>query len=348
MKLTWRDIQPYLDAPKPKHAVILIYGPDHGLVKERAALLGRKIVADLNDAFNTATFTGDQVGTDPARFIDETRSLSMMGGDRLIRVQDATDGLTAVLKSYLKEPSPGTTIILEAGDLGLKSSLRAACERDNNAVTLPCYVADAADLSKTINNTIRAAGLRIDPDATAFLSNAIGGDTMQVKGELEKLLTYMNVDAGGKGNGATITIDDAIACSGAMGLANLDNFIDAFMGGDVDTALTLLTRLHEDGIVDIVILRSLMAQGRKIHQVHLMMGDGLDATSAIERLQPPVFFKRKPAFIKQVRTHTPARLTRLMNDLLTLEGKMKSSGVPDAVLPQTILSLCARASRAAA
>jgi DNA polymerase III delta subunit len=65
-------------------------------------------------------------------------------------------------------------------------------------------------------------------------------------------------------------------------------------------------------------------------------------------LQPPVFFKRKPNFTKQLRTHPPAKLARLMNDVLTLEGKMKSSGVPEAVLPQTILSLCARNGKMAA
>lgn len=343
MKLTTRDIGPFLDK-RPTAPVILIYGPDHGLIAERARILGQYIVSDLNDAFNTATLTGDQVAGDPARFFDETAAISMLGGDRLIRVQNATDGLTGTLKTYLQSPHPGTWVILTADDLSPKSTLRKLAEADKNAVALPCYIEDAANLTKLIAAKTRDAGLRIDPDALNFLATAIAGDHQQVKSEIDKLLTYMGVAANGQGTGA-ITLNDAQACSGAMGLAQLDAFIDAFLTGDVNTAFTLLPRLEDDGVNMIVLLRSLMSHGRKLHATHIRLTAGENLSDILESRDAPVFFKRKTAFGQQIRLWPQARLQKLLHDLLALEVKMKT-GEPDVILTQGLLSLAARARRA--
>lgn len=345
MKLTTRDIAGFLGT-RPKVPVVLIYGPDHGMVRERADTLGKHIVADLNDAFNTATFSGDQIIADPARFNDEASAISMMGGDRLIRVSDAVDGMTATIKAYLKNPVPGTFIIMTADELGTKSTLRKLCETENNAAALPCYVQDAGEIARVITTAVREAGLRIEPDAANFMAAAIGGDHQQIKSEIEKLLTYMGVDKNGKGSG-TITYDDAVACSGAMGLANLDGFIDKFMTGDVQSAFTLLPRLEDDGVNMIVILRSILAHGRKLHATHLRIEQGEDINMILESRDAPVFFKRKTFFAQQLRLWPLPRLQKLMHEILGLEAKMKSGIDPDIVLPQALLSLSARAGRAA-
>ncbi|MCK6419216.1 MAG: DNA polymerase III subunit delta, partial [Alphaproteobacteria bacterium] len=54
MKLPFRAIEAFVKSPDPQARAILVYGPDAGLVKERAASMGRSVVADLNDPFNVA------------------------------------------------------------------------------------------------------------------------------------------------------------------------------------------------------------------------------------------------------------------------------------------------------
>ena len=51
MKLTWKQIEPFVKSPDPAARVVLVYGPDDGLMRERAKLMGQTIVADLNDPF---------------------------------------------------------------------------------------------------------------------------------------------------------------------------------------------------------------------------------------------------------------------------------------------------------
>ncbi len=70
-------------------------------MQERAAIIGRTIVADLNDPFNVAVLDGGILKDDPARLRDEASAISMMGGDRLIRVEEAGDALTTLLAPLL-------------------------------------------------------------------------------------------------------------------------------------------------------------------------------------------------------------------------------------------------------
>lgn len=348
MKLTYRDIPTFTDR-RPTAPVVLVYGPDRGLVKDRTAHLARHVVKDLNDPFNVSRLTGDQVASDPARLMDEASSISMLGGDRVVIIDDAGDTLAMPLKSYLASPVPGTLVIIAADELPTKSPLRKLVEGDSNAVALPCYVADARDIQTTITTTLRAANLSIERDALTFLSDAIAGDHQQIKSELEKLLTYMGIGPDGKVTPPkTVTLADATACSGAMGQAAFDTFIDAFLLGDTATTMNQFKRLLDDGIPEIAMLRAVLAHGRKMQATHIRIMNGERLEEILDNKNTaPVFFKRKTAFTAQMRKWPLPRLLALLDDILNAEFKIKSGSDATASVPQAILSLSVRAKKVA-
>ena len=137
MKLGWKDIDAFVKKPNPKARAILVYGPDDGLVKERALTMARASVSDINDPFNVAILSGDILSDDPARLSDEANAMSLMGGARLVRVEGASDKHTTIFKEYLANPSSENLIILEAGELGTKSTLRALFEKSDSAAAVP-------------------------------------------------------------------------------------------------------------------------------------------------------------------------------------------------------------------
>ena len=98
MKIPFKQIEGFVKSPPVNMRVILIYGPDSGLMKERAKLIGGSVVPDLNDPFNVVTLSNAILADDPARLSDEANAMSMMGGRRLIRVEEASDKLTVLLK----------------------------------------------------------------------------------------------------------------------------------------------------------------------------------------------------------------------------------------------------------
>src|SRR5690606_7077906 len=112
----------------------------------------------------------------PARLNDEANALSMMGGNRLIRIEGGADSMTPVVKDYLANPSPAALVVIEGGDLSARSSLRKLAEGAKNAAALPCYVAEARDVAGLIRDMVQGAGLRIDNDAAQWLSQQLTGD----------------------------------------------------------------------------------------------------------------------------------------------------------------------------
>ena len=53
--------------PEPRILVVLVYGPDTGLVAERAAKLVKGMGADPDDPFAMVKLDGDTLASDPGR-----------------------------------------------------------------------------------------------------------------------------------------------------------------------------------------------------------------------------------------------------------------------------------------
>jgi DNA polymerase-3 subunit delta len=189
--------------------VILLYGPDTGLVRERADGLAKKAVDDLNDPFRVAALTGAMLADDPARLADEMASQSLGGGRRLVRVQHATESMAAPLASLLSDlPLTDSLLLIEAGDLEKKSKLRAACENDSgHAVAIPCYVEEGAARQRIVADILQAEKISAPRDVLLFLCDVLPPDRMAMRSELDKLALYVRgrnaVTMEGYGRGGT-------------------------------------------------------------------------------------------------------------------------------------------------
>lgn len=334
MKLSYREIEPFVKKPNPSARVILVYGPDSGLVRERADVMGKSVVQDLNDPFNVAALSTDILAEDPARLSDEAGAISMMGGDRLIKIDGGSDKITTVLKAYLENPSPSALVIVKAGELSTRSSLRKLCESAKNAVAVPCYVEDERDLGRLIRETLQGAGLRVDNDAVMWLSANISGDRAKVRSELEKLITYKGDEQ------SPLSLVDARAACGVAGAQGFDDLIYNVAGGDARAALRAYYVLTEEGTAFIAILRALQNHFRRLHQVKSVMRNGLEMDLAMKKLSPPVFFKQAPAFRGQVNMWSLPMLNVVMEKLTELEAQCKTTGAPvETLCSQAILAI---------
>lgn len=337
MKLSWKQIEPFLKNPDPAARVILVYGPDTGLVKERASILGKTVLEDLNDPFNAVQLTADQITEDPARLSDEAGAISMMGGDRLIRITDGADKLTVTLKAYLENPSPSALIVIEADNLTPRSSLRKLCESAKNAAALPCYVEDERDVARLIRDSLQAEGLSVQPDAVSWLAANIAGDRGRVRSEIEKIIIYKGAEP------APLSLNEAQAICGEGGAQTLDTLIYAVGARQADNALNAYHLLLQDGVAFIVILRALMTHFRRLHMVksRIEAGDAIEV--AMKKLQPPIFFKQEAQFKGQVNGFSSKALLLILERFSALEADCKKTGAPaETLIAQAILGLTQR------
>jgi DNA polymerase-3 subunit delta len=333
MKLTTRQIEPFLKAPDPKVRVVLIYGPDDGLMRARARALGQKIVADLNDPFNVSVLKSDEIKDDPARLFDEANAISMMGGARLVRIEDGKDGLAPALKSYLEKPSHETLVIIEAGDLGAKSALRKLCEGAKNAAALPCYVADAKGLLGFIRASLAEDGFTATPDALNWLADNISGDHGRVMSEIAKLKIYMNKDK-------RIDLSHVQAACGSGGTMAMDDFVYNLAGKNAADMLRAFSLLNEEGLPEIAMIRALQNHLRRLHLTKCRITKGMATEQAMKMLHPPVFFKYEAAFHSQLQRWTEPALRDAMTKVSDLEARCKQTVTPvESVCAQAFLSL---------
>ena len=68
---------------KPTQPVVLVFGPDSGLVRERAQMLIKASVDDVNDPFSLARLDGDELASEPSRLVEEANTVPLFGGECL-------------------------------------------------------------------------------------------------------------------------------------------------------------------------------------------------------------------------------------------------------------------------
>ena len=225
MKLPAARIDGFLRRPDPEIRAVLLFGPDPGLVRERADTVARSVPDDLRDPFRVADLAAATLATDPARLADEAAQISLMGGRRLVRVREAGDAHGALFARFLADAPGDALVVVEAGDLPARGSLRRAFDDAPRAVAIGCYPDNARDLAAVIRETLAAHRITASRDAIDFLVAHLGGDRLLTRAELEKLTLYA-------GDGGQVELDDArlsIADSAAL---SLDDAVLAAAEGD--------------------------------------------------------------------------------------------------------------------
>jgi DNA polymerase III subunit delta len=224
-----------LSALPPSMRLVLLYGPDSGLVSERGAMLAARAVPDPSDPFQMIRLDGETVASDPQRLIDEALTIGLFGGQRAIRVSPTTRSLAPAVQPLLNDPPQDAFVVIEAGELTKNHPLRVAVERAKAALAVPCYTDGAANLEQLVESVLRDAGIRSDRGARQAAAARLGADRQVSRRELEKLVTYL----GGQRELSTADID---AILGDAGAADTDDINDGLFAG-----AWRVSRPHSDG-----------------------------------------------------------------------------------------------------
>jgi len=210
MKVAASDQDRFLQVAPASVSAVLFYGPDRGLVRERAGELVARVAGDAADPFRVAELSAAQLKDDPALLADEAAALSLSGGRRVLRLREAVDGHAPALAELLAGPGPASFLVLEAGDLAKRSPLRKVFEAARNAAAIACVLDDAKTLGKVVVEALSSYGLALEPEALDYLITHMGGDRGVTRQELEKLALYMG--AAGRGAGVRrVAIEDVLA-----------------------------------------------------------------------------------------------------------------------------------------
>lgn len=319
------------------YRIILIYGPDRGLVSERASEIAAKTGVDLKDDFAVLKLESSDLSGDPGRLADEFGAISLFGGDRLVWIKNAGND-RALIQSLgaLTEAEPGSShLLIEAGDLKKGSGLRKLVENARTALAIPCYADDAKGIQTLIDQELGDAGLTIQGDARQRLTQLLGGDRLASRNELKKLALYCH------GTG-TVTDHDVVEAIGDVAALSVDDAVDAVFSGDPVRLEAALERILASKTSVFLVLRSCIMQFEQLDAMRtLVENHGRQPAQALTEKGRGIHFKRKPVVERALRHWKLGAINREMRRLsdAVLETRRRPQ-LEASIARQALLRAC--------
>jgi DNA polymerase-3 subunit delta len=337
------EVDAWLARRDPQISILLFYGPDRGLVSERARKIAASTGLSADDPFSVVRLDAAEIEQIPGRLVDEARTVPMFSDRRLIWVRNASaqKALAEDVKTLAEQPPRDAIILIEAGDLKKGIALRAVVETSEHAMALPCYADEGRNIDNLIDEELQKAGLSIALDARQLLKRSLGGDRLASRGELEKLVLYA-------ADRMQITLDDVKLTTGDVSRLSLDDVVDAALEGNSAGFDAAFNRLSAGGSQ--APAQVLGAALRQFQSLQLMRGamdrDGRGAASVAASARPPVFFTRRRT-VENALSHWSAEgITRALDSLQSAVLQTRSR--PDLALPvsrQALLAITLESAR---
>ena len=335
------DVDRFIARPDPAQPIVLVFGPDAGLVRERVEALVRASVDDPNDPFALARIEGDELAGNPARLVEEAHTVPLFGGRRAVLVKAGTRNIASAVETVIASPSSECRVIIEAGNLSKSAPLRSLCEKAKVAAALPCYADGERALSQLIDEEMREADLVITSDARVALLALLGSDRLASRNEIRKLALY----ARGK---KSIEVTDVMAVVADASQMALDGVVDAVFAGRAGEVDAEFGKARASGSSPAAIVSAAIRQVANLHKMKLALEGGDSIESVMKRAGPPVHFSRERAVGEALRGWPPARLLRAMEQLAeaTLEMR-RNAPLAEAIAQRTLLSIAVNARKKA-
>lgn len=365
MILKGAALERFLGKPDPAIRAVLVYGPDHGLVHERSKTLAAA-AGDPADPFAFVVFKPEVIQSDPARLADEAAALTFSGRRRVIRIREASDALARVFEPWLDDGIGDALVIVEAAELGKRSSLRALFETSRRGAAIACYPDSGPATARLVEQLLGEAGFSPEPDALAFIVESVGADHGVTRRELEKLVTYMDgpqeggeprkeggEPEGGAGHqgraGRRVRLDDAAACIGNSTATTLDALAEAALLGDLRVLDGIVHRLiAEGGQQPVTILRTLARQLQRLLLAAGLAAAGRSPDQVMAQMKPPIFQRSRESFRRQMRLWPAERLGAAIAIVTEAELDCKTTGMPEQAVCERALLRIAHAAAVSA
>jgi DNA polymerase III subunit delta len=329
----------FIAKPDENIKIVLIYGPDNGLVRERGKALLKKWGAKADDPFSLVTLDEAVLKDDPARLLDEAQSISMFGGAKSIHLRLENGTLSEAMKLLLQHDKLENKILIEAGDLKPTHALRALAEKSPRLVAIACYADNAQDLAKLIESEVAHAQKIMSREAKELLLSLLGGDRALSRGEIQKLLLYTH-------DKKEITLQDVLDSVSDSAQTLMDELIDAAFLGKTSEALKLYDKAVQSEFSPVMIMIFLLRHTSALLKARLKIENGLSLMQAVENFEPRLHYKRKTTVEMVLKATTAQRLMVELEkqQLVSSEMRLKPA-LTLMLLSRNLMGLAMRARR---
>ena len=306
--------------------LFLFYGENLGLKNE----FKDKIKFQNNNA-EIINFSQDDIINNIDNFFNEILNISLFDEKKIYFINQVNDKILDTIK--LIEPKiDSQRFYLMSELLDKRSKIRNYFEKSNNCGVVACYIDNEISFKKIIIERLKNYK-GVTTENINLISDKCNFNRDKLNNELDKIYTFFlekNIDR----NKLEILLDNKI---------NNDFSLlkdEAFNGNKIET-----NKLLSDTIIDseknVLYLNIINQRLLKLNEIFKLIGQ-TSLEKAIDMLKPPIFWKDKPAFLKQAKKWNMNKIKKILNKTYNIELEIKSNSIvnKNILLKKLLIDIC--------
>lgn len=228
-----------------------------------------------------------------ANLINQNSSLNLFGNMTVIVLRLFNEKLSKEIIDSLKDiKNKELKIIIRVEKLGVKSLLRKYFEKTTDLVIVPCYEENAFEKKRLIKDFFKKENIQVTESFMTTLYEHLSNDRVEIKEELNKI-QFLSKGEEENINEVDIFYDSVYS--------DELEFINSLVSGKIDSYLSKkFDRLSLSKIEQVRCASILLEHFYKLLKVKFLLNSGVSIYKAQSSLRPPIFFKYKNDFEKQL------------------------------------------------
>ncbi|MDC0858859.1 hypothetical protein OAP71_02485 [Pelagibacteraceae bacterium] len=306
--------------------LFLFYGENLGLQSE----LKDKIKFKNKNA-EIINLSQDDIISNIDNFFNEILNISLFDEKKIYFINQVNDKILDAIK-IIEPKIDYQKIYLISESLDKRSKIRNYFEKSNNCGVVACYNDNEISFKKIIIERLKNYK-GVTAENINLISDKCNFNRDKLNNELDKIYTFFlgkNIDR----HKLEILLDNKI---------NNDFSLlkdEAFNGNKIET-----NKLLSDTIIDteknVLYLNIINQRLLKLNEIFKLIGQ-TSLEKAIDMLKPPIFWKDKPAFLKQAKKWNMNKIKKILNKTYNIELEIKSNSIvnKNILLKKLLIDIC--------
>ena len=334
MKGKQQDIFSIIKEKSTSLKCILLYGPNTYLVNDTYNKLCKSLF-DENDVFAPPEFNIKKISKDSDIFYNEAKSLSFGGGRKYLKIDMDNSETSGPILDLLKDDLNETTLLIKAGNLSPRSSIRKSIEKLEDALIIPFYEDDFVSLKNFIKEKSNKRNFNFDDSAINAIISMSGFERSQVSDALERIMLFYEFAENKNINDEKIK--EILFDTNQNQISELCKHICL---GETRLSQKISDRLFLQGVTPPQFISALILHFQKLHLVGLGIMSGQSIGDAMKQIKPPIFFKEVNAFKAQIQNWNIAKVERALEILIESDLLTKTKpGLGKSIIGNIVIRL---------
>ena len=306
--------------------LFLFYGENLGLKNEL-----KEKIRFQNKKAEIINLSQDDIINNIDNFFNEILNISLFDKKKIYFINQVNDKILDAIK-IIEPKIDYQKIYLISESLDKRSKIRNYFEKSNNCGVVACYNDNEISFKKIIIERLKNYK-GVTAENINLISDKCNFNRDKLNNELDKIYTFFlekNIDR----HKLEILLDNKI---------NNDFSLlkdEAFNGNKIET-----NKLLSDTIIDseknVLYLNIINQRLLKLNEIFKLIGQ-TSLEKAIDMLKPPIFWKDKPAFLKQAKKWNMNKIKKILNKTYNIELEIKSNSIvnKNILLKKLLIDIC--------